>query len=101
MGDLLGSPRVASLFFFIASRDDGVWAKAYFIFIVFDGRWSFYAVVTVVSRWVNSEGLNHREWSWRGRHKEKRGTEHVGCDHTSTKAPDPIRTPKLSVLGRE
>ncbi|CAL9760389.1 unnamed protein product, partial [Musa acuminata subsp. burmannicoides] len=23
------------------------------------------------------------------------------CDHTSTKAPDPIRTPKLSVLGRE
>ena len=24
-----------------------------------------------------------------------------GCDHTSTKAPDPIRTPKLSVLGRE
>src|SRR5512142_3082979 len=27
--------------------------------------------------------------------------KHVGCDHTSTKAPDPIRTPKLSVLGRE
>ena len=27
--------------------------------------------------------------------------EHVGCDHTSTKASDPIRTPKLSVLGRE
>ena len=26
---------------------------------------------------------------------------YVGCDHTSTKAPDPIRTPKLSVLGRE
>ncbi|KAH0725110.1 hypothetical protein KY284_000988 [Solanum tuberosum] len=24
-----------------------------------------------------------------------------GCDHTSTNAPDPIRTPKLSVLGRE
>jgi hypothetical protein len=24
-----------------------------------------------------------------------------GCDHTSTKAPDPIRTPKLSVLGQE
>src|SRR4051812_1157253 len=45
MGDLLGSPRVAFLFFFIASRDDGVWAKEYFIFIVFDGRWSFYAVV--------------------------------------------------------
>ena len=77
--------------FFFASRDDGVWAKAYFIFIVFDGRWSFYAVVTVLSRWVNSEGLNHRKWSWRGRHKEKRSTEHVRCDHTSTKAPDPIK----------
>ncbi|GLT74005.1 hypothetical protein SLA2020_458280 [Shorea laevis] len=24
-----------------------------------------------------------------------------GCDHTSTNAPDPIRTPQLSVLGRE
>ncbi|MED6117966.1 hypothetical protein PIB30_115011, partial [Stylosanthes scabra] len=23
------------------------------------------------------------------------------CDHTSTSAPDPIRTPQLSVLGRE
>ncbi|MED6215229.1 hypothetical protein PIB30_111302, partial [Stylosanthes scabra] len=23
------------------------------------------------------------------------------CDHTSTNAPDPIRTPRLSVLGRE
>ncbi|MED6203169.1 hypothetical protein PIB30_112907, partial [Stylosanthes scabra] len=23
------------------------------------------------------------------------------CDHTSTNAPDPIRTPQLSVLGRE
>ena len=27
--------------------------------------------------------------------------EHDGCDHTSTNAPDPIRTPQLSVLGRE
>ena len=25
--------------------------------------------------------------------------EHDGCDHTSTNAPDPIRTPQLSVLG--
>ena len=24
-----------------------------------------------------------------------------GCDQTSTNAPDPIRTPQLSVLGRE
>ena len=27
--------------------------------------------------------------------------EHDGCDHTSTNAPDPIRTPPLSLLGRE
>ena len=27
--------------------------------------------------------------------------EHDGCDHTSTNAPDPIRTPQLSMLGRE
>ena len=27
--------------------------------------------------------------------------EHDGCDHTSTNASDPIRTPQLSVLGRE
>ena len=27
--------------------------------------------------------------------------EHDGCDHTSTKVPDPIRTSQLSVLGRE
>ena len=27
--------------------------------------------------------------------------EYDGCDHTSTNASDPIRTPQLSVLGRE
>ena len=27
--------------------------------------------------------------------------EHDACDHTSTNAPDPIRTPQISVLGRE
>ena len=27
--------------------------------------------------------------------------EHDGCFHTSINAPDPIRTPPLSVLGRE
>ena len=27
--------------------------------------------------------------------------EHDGCDHTSTNATDPIRTPQLSVLGQE
>ena len=27
--------------------------------------------------------------------------KHDGCDHTSTNAPDLIRTPQVSVLGRE
>ena len=27
--------------------------------------------------------------------------KHDGCDHISTNAPDPIRTPQLRVLGRE
>ena len=27
--------------------------------------------------------------------------EHDECDHTSTNAPNPIRFPQLSVLGRE
>ena len=27
--------------------------------------------------------------------------EHDRCDHTSANAPDPIRTPQLSMLGRE
>ena len=27
--------------------------------------------------------------------------DHDVCDHTCTNAPDPIRTPQISVLGRE
>ena len=27
--------------------------------------------------------------------------EHDGCDNNFTNAPDPIRTPQVSVLGRE
>ena len=27
--------------------------------------------------------------------------EHYSCDHTITNAPDPNRTPQLSMLGRE
>ena len=35
------------------------------------------------------------------RHKGLRLRELEGCDHTNTKAPDPISTLRLSVLGRE
>ena len=36
-----------------------------------------------------------------GRFKGTATQEHDGCDHTSTNAPDPIRTPQLNVLGQE
>ena len=35
------------------------------------------------------------------RDKGNKSRKYFGCDHTSTNAPDPIRTPQLSVLGRE
>ena len=53
---------------------------------------------------VNSferKGARLRSASGSERHKGRRLGKLDGCDHTSTKAPDPIRTPKLSVLGRE
>ena len=34
-------------------------------------------------------------------YKSMESARYVGCDHTSTKAPHPIRNPKLNVLGRE
>ena len=33
--------------------------------------------------------------------KETTTQEHDGCDLNNTNAPDPIRTPQLSFLGRE
>ena len=47
------------------------------------------------------KGARLRSGSGSERDKGIRLRELDGCDHTSTKAPDPIRTPKLSVLGRE
>ena len=37
----------------------------------------------------------------KGGFKRTATQEHDWCDHSSTNAPDPIRTPQLSVLGRE
>ena len=34
-------------------------------------------------------------------YKSMESARYVGSDRTSTKAPDPIRNPKLSMLGRE
>ncbi|KAL4554138.1 hypothetical protein LXL04_039741 [Taraxacum kok-saghyz] len=68
MGDPLGSPRVAPLFFADRRR-------------------------ILSTRWTDDYGLV--------RHKRNKHGLYFGCDHTSTNAPDPIRTPQLSVLGRE
>jgi len=42
-----------------------------------------------------------RETSEVGENKSKVKSWSDGCDHTSTKVPDPIRTPQLSMLRRE
>ncbi|KAF7834398.1 protein NRT1/ PTR FAMILY 6.1 [Senna tora] len=80
MGDLLGSPRVAPLFFFVPNSEvKRAWARVVLGWVT---SWEvlvlhpFFFFRTPYGRW----------------HKD-------GCDHTSTNAPDPIRTPKLSVLG--
>lgn len=39
--------------------------------------------------------------TWTTNHIGIKGEFYFECDHTSTNAPDPIRTPQLSVLGRE
>src|SRR5438128_2643701 len=41
-----------------------------------------------------------RAWTWCCENValEENNVDHIGCDHTSTKASDLIRTPKLSVL---
>ncbi|MED6214233.1 hypothetical protein PIB30_100967 [Stylosanthes scabra] len=99
MGDLLGSPRVAPLF-------------QYLFFTRPSGR-------RPSSRKLGSGGSGIRKGGapWRGdgpREASRRWRRCLGgtlmmivcayigrCDHTSTNAPDPIRTPQLSVLGRE
>ena len=94
MGDPLGSPRVAPLQFAFAAS----------------GRFAGVLVATAVDDSPPRERTSGREGfvaergrRGRGRGRGKRKTEALvdGCDHTSTNAPDPIRTPKLSVLGRE
>ena len=46
--------------------------------------------------WIKSDYL-----ALHSRHIRFEHANHDRCDHTSTNAPDPIRIPKLSVLGRE
>ena len=43
----------------------------------------------------SSDQLAWPQWKWQAQQIQK------GCDHTSTNAPDSIRTPKLNVLERE
>ena len=83
MGDLLGSPRVAPLFCFC--RD----AKLSFFFLWLLRRGS----LVCAGVGVGAAPQYVVKYIWRAKPD--------GCDHTSTNAPDPIRTPQLSVLGRE
>ena len=49
---------------------------------------------------VKDEEIGSGSRGERGEARNK-SRKYFGCDHTSTNAPDPIRTPQLSVLGRE
>ncbi|KAL4554139.1 hypothetical protein LXL04_039742 [Taraxacum kok-saghyz] len=119
MGDPLGSPRVAPLFFadrrprfkhevrtfyeyfkswplrheprhFSAIRDRLGPRNCVLLFcIALDRRFDD----PLQRGWTDDYGLV--------RHKRNKHGLYFGCDHTSTNAPDPIRTPQLSVLGRE
>ncbi|MED6202544.1 hypothetical protein PIB30_106658, partial [Stylosanthes scabra] len=99
MGDLLGGPRVAPLF-----------------------QYLFLPVLLAADPRPGSSATAGRASGRAGLHGEEMGPArplgggavalggalmmilcaYIGrCDHTSTNAPDPIRTPQLSVLGRE
>src|SRR5205809_260283 len=106
MGDLLGSPRVASLFLWYFSIVSG--NSMFFLLInllhamdVSAGTLSSVPKQYYGNTWSASGSV--RAWTWCRENValEENNLDHIGCDHTSTKAPDPIRTPKLSVLGRE
>ena len=106
MGDLLGSPRVASLLFVslsplltraAASLVDVLcrplgesWGESDVTFSV-DVRGYIICLIPSPCEKVTPILRNDIRMT----------PKLVGCDHTSTKAPDPIRTLKLSVLGRE
>ncbi|RDY05538.1 hypothetical protein CR513_10614, partial [Mucuna pruriens] len=82
MGDLLGIPRVASLFPTERYRAiKRAWAR-------------------VVLGWVTSWEVLVLHLFFRYRAIVDRATLDR-CDHTSTNAPDPIRTPQLSMLLRD
>ncbi|GLT90527.1 hypothetical protein SLE2022_084540 [Rubroshorea leprosula] len=93
MGDLLGSPRVAPLPFSISCPHPRPLRPR-----------SLFLPVTPLKLVVRADRYRF--------HLPAPGPEpptHIyifgasmdGCDHTSTNAPDPIRTLQLSVLGRE
>ncbi|MED6203226.1 hypothetical protein PIB30_113489 [Stylosanthes scabra] len=104
MGDLLGSPRVAPLF-------------RYLFFCPFfrppsGARHPRPGSSSPAGRASGRRGSNTRRCAPQGRSgggPSVRGrvlmliacAYNGRCDHTSTNAPDPIRTPQLSVLGRE
>ena len=110
MGDPLGSPRVAPHFL---PADGVIFARvveAYGFFSILSvhrGMCEGFGVFGVgFGRSGGAQGVaNGTEGGWGDprlvRHKGNKHGKYFGCDHTSTNAPDPIRTPQLSVLGRE
>ena len=95
MGDPLGSPRVASLLFFFPLKFGLILpvrsANLLFFLLAETRTGEKRRGARAVCDWRRRRKRHNRIWS----------AGYDGCDHTSTNAPDPIRTPKLSVLGRE
>ena len=56
-----------------------------------------------IGNWENGErdSCSNGLERWAEGFKYIDAAQAYGCDHTSNNAPDPIRTPKLSLLGRE
>ena len=107
MGDLLGSPRVAFLFVIFLPRctesiimghpNGGKFKKGE---NKKKGVLSSFVYPREPWRRTSDAGLRGSGGASRYVNKSMESARFVGCDHTSTKAPDPIRTTKLSLLRR-
>ena len=96
MGDPLGSPRVAPLL--------GSTSSLSVVFFPRSGKRLWILVILFGPTPTNGTGRTELRAEAVGSLEKVyriNAGKYFGCDHTSTNAPDPIRTPQLSVLGRE
>ena len=112
MGDPLGSPRVALLFCLdVIFFGVGPW-NSYRLLFPPNGKHLWILVILFGPTPTNGTGRTELRAEAVGSLEKVCASQRIkayriiagkyfGCDHTSTNAPDPIRTRQLSVLGRE